>query len=82
MRCPTAKALGSFEMNAIWAARFSSPFWPSTPFFRSDMDGRPIELYVGTAKLNWETGRAHVIDDTYPHSARYLGEHDEGEERC
>ncbi|CAE7303327.1 ODA11 [Symbiodinium natans] len=46
-----------------------------------DVPDAPIELYVGTAKLNWETGRAHVIDDTYPHSARYLGEHDEGEER-
>ena len=45
-------------------------------------DHRPIELYVGTAKLHWQTGLAHVIDDTYPHSARHLGEHDEGDERC
>lgn len=34
---------------------------------------QPIYLYVGNSTLRWQTGKAHVVDDTYIHSVRHAG---------
>lgn len=46
-----------------------------------DVPPEPIELYVGNARLRWQTGKAQVIDDTYVHSVRHYGLPDQGPER-